>query len=190
MQSCKDPVPTVDDDSSKPSPTHKDITYDDKNYVYSLSEDPFHNWDFTGFDEENKRYCHGVVAASDIYEKGAKNNQYLMDGYYDCNESLAKGINSKDTKGFTYCWCNPNYEWSDYKEKRPKRIWGNTGLLAYQGWDKQAELGETRNCNGLVAIVDMWRNWAARQQKAIVKEVNGSYKCSYEEYELWDWETV
>lgn len=58
-----------------------------------------------------------------------------MDGRYNCDSSLVRGLpGSGDPK----CWCNPNFEWDDFKGKRPKRVWGALGDLAYEKWDKQA----------------------------------------------------
>ena len=60
--------------------------------------------------------------------------------------------------------------------------------MAYDGWGvKQAEIDETRNCNGLVAVVDYWSNWVSRTQNAIVKENIGQYKCSYDHFGVYDW---
>jgi len=63
-----------------------------------------------------------------------------------------------------------------------------TGSVVYEGdWIKQAELNEQRNCDGLVAIVDIYRNWVEKSHWAMVKENTGTYTCSYEYWGLHDW---
>jgi len=60
--------------------------------------------------------------------------------------------------------------------------------LAYEDWGKQqAKLQEVRNCDGLVAIAEIWHNWRFHYQSAIVKENSGQYSCSYEAFNLHDW---
>ena len=104
-----------------------------------------------------------MVAASKDLNKDMKYNHHLMNGYYTCDSSLTQGLpESKVYIDYDFCWCNPNFEWSLYSKGQPKRIWGITGNMAYQDWIKQAELGETRVCDGLVAIVDRFHNLSGR----------------------------
>jgi len=80
-----------------------------------------------------------------------------MNGYYECNEGMVEGLPLKDNNpanAVPFCWCNPNFEWDKYKYKTV--YYPYRAKQAYDNWSKQAQLGETRNCNGLVAIVDIW----------------------------------
>lgn len=105
----------------------------------------------------NDRYCHGMVAASKGFKKGNIYNHHLTDGYYNCDD-LVEGLSAvsgAQSSNYSFCWCNPNFEWEKYTKKPD---YSSTSLyLPYEYWTKQAELLETRNCNGLVTIVDMWK---------------------------------
>lgn len=171
-----------------PPASEQSIKYKESNYVYKLTDDPYRLWDFQGYASDNRRYCHGMVAAAWKYDKGQKYNQHLMKGYYKCDSSMVRGLANPDLEYVPACYCNPNYEWENYTQKRPKRLWGLTNSVGYDGhWIQQATLGEQRHCDGLVAIVDIFRNWAEKSQWAIVKENTGAYKCSYDDWGLVDW---
>ena len=185
METCKDPTKPID---VVPPPSTETIKYDSKNYVHALTTDPRYLWDYSGHSYSNRRYCHGMVAATWSYEKGQKYNQHLMNGEYRCDSSMVKGLANPEGNSVPSCYCNPNYEWTDYTMKKPARSWGLTASVPYEGqWIKQAELGEARNCDGLVAIVDIFRNWVEKSQWAIVKENKGPYTCSYDYWGLYDW---
>lgn len=84
-----------------------------------------------------------------------------MNGWYTCDYSLVKGLPNQPSgvDSDPECWCNPNFEWDNYVHGTGARS-GITPLLAYKNWgDRQAELGEKRVCNGIVAITDAWWNW-------------------------------
>ena len=69
LESCEDPKkPTV----VRPPPSEEQsrIRYDSKNYVFDLTSDPFNLWDYSGHSRNNRRYCHGMVAATWDYAKG------------------------------------------------------------------------------------------------------------------------
>ena len=83
MTSCEDPA--TPKPAPEPEPEPSPIEYDDKNYVYDISEEPYHNWDYQGVDSRNKRYCHGMVAASKGESNGNKYNHFLKDGYFTCD---------------------------------------------------------------------------------------------------------
>lgn len=101
-----------------------------------------------------------MVAAGWGFDKGLKYNQHLMDGYYRCDNRLVQGLSNTTNDYIPSCYCNPNYEWGDYKQPKPVRHWGLTASVPYEGeWIDQAGLDEMRNCDGLVAIVDIWKSW-------------------------------
>ena len=126
-----------------------------------------------------------MVGASKGAFKGNKYNQHLMDGRFTCDESLVRGLPGS---GAPKCWCNPNFEWDEFEGKRPKRVWGALGDLAYEKWEKQAKLHETRHCDGIVAIVDMWHTWSHRYQNALVVKLKSpQYKCSFAAFRMYDW---
>lgn len=133
LESCEDPKKEV---IVVPAP-EKDIKYDHKNYVHELTTDPFRLWDYQGHDGRNRRYCHGMVAAAWDYEKGQKYNQHLMNGYYTCNADLVRGLTNEKNWEVPSCYCNPNYEWTDYTMPKPERHWGLTASVPYEGeWIK------------------------------------------------------
>ena len=135
MSSCKDPV------VPKPPPP-KVEDYPSDRYVYDMEKEVYRNWDYQGSVSYNARYCHGMVAASFGIGPGNKYNHKPMDGYFDCDSSLAKGLDKPwgidDIKNPTrvHCWCNPNYNWADYKYSDKPAL----GFIdaAYEGWDRQA----------------------------------------------------
>jgi hypothetical protein len=98
-----------------------------------------------------------MVAASKGYKRGNVYNQHKIDGYYGCEDNLTEGLVAvKDAlePEENFCWCNPNFEWDKYQFGQPIFSTYSSKLL-YEKWTKQAQLLETRNCDGLVAIVDM-----------------------------------
>jgi hypothetical protein len=67
METCQDPTKPI---IVVPPPSTETIKYDSKNYVFALTTDPRELWDYSGHSWSNRRYCHGMVAATWSYAKG------------------------------------------------------------------------------------------------------------------------
>jgi len=60
-----------------------------------------------------------MVAATWGWKKGERYNQHLMDGFYTCDTKMVEGLSNSGDYGVPSCYCNPNYEWSNYTMRKP-----------------------------------------------------------------------